>query len=257
MNGLEIHMFSALQDNYCYLLQDTATGKTAVVDTPEVGAIEQALAETGWQLDYILNTHHHWDHAGGNEILKAKTGCQVVGPRADADRIPGLDIGVGENDEFRLGNSVARVYETPGHTRGHIVYHFADDHAAFVGDTLFALGCGRVFEGTPTQMWDSLKKLRDRLPDDTRVYCAHEYTQSNARFALTVDPDNEDLRRRAEKIDELRAAGKATVPSTMATEKATNPFLRPDSSSLMATLGMNGADPVSVFAETRQRKDRF
>lgn len=257
MSKLQIHMFPALQDNYCYLLHDTDSGQTAVVDTPDVKAIENALADTGWQLDFILNTHHHWDHAGGNEIIKAKTGCRVVGPKADAERIPGLDIPVGEGDEFRLGESVARVYDTPGHTRGHIVYHFEDDGAAFVGDTLFALGCGRVFEGTPTQMWDSLKKLRDRLADSTRIYCAHEYTQANARFALSVDPDNAELRARAAEVDRLRAADQATVPSTMAVEKATNPFLRPDSPGLMSALGMTGADPVAVFAETRKRKDHF
>ena len=257
VSDMQIYMFPALQDNYCYLLHDETSGKTAVVDTPEVAAIQQALADTGWQLDYILNTHHHWDHAGGNAELKAATGCKVVGPKADSDRIPGIDIAVGEGDEFRLGDSIARVYDTPGHTRGHIVYHFASGDAAFVGDTLFALGCGRVFEGTPAQMWGSLKKLRDVLPDSTRIYCAHEYTQSNARFALSVEPDNPELVARADEVDRLRAAGKATVPSTMAMEKATNPFLRPDSPALMATLDMTGADPVSVFAETRRRKDHF
>ncbi|UCG73245.1 MAG: hydroxyacylglutathione hydrolase [Chromatiales bacterium] len=257
MSRLQIHMFPALQDNYCYLLHDETSDKTAVVDTPEVAAIERALADTGWRLDYILNTHHHWDHAGGNAELKTKTGCRVVGPKADTARIPGIDIEVGEGDEFRLGDSVARVYDTPGHTRGHIVYHFADDDAAFVGDTLFALGCGRVFEGTPEQMWNSLKKLRDVLPDTTRIYCAHEYTQGNARFALTVEPDNAALQARAVEVDGLRAAGQATVPSTMGVEKATNPFLRPDSPGLMAALDMTGADPVSVFAETRRRKDHF
>jgi hydroxyacylglutathione hydrolase len=257
MSGLQIHQFRALQDNYCYLVRDKASGKTAVVDTPEVAAIEGALEDTGWRLDYILNTHHHWDHAGGNLALKEKTGCQIVGPRADRERIPGIDIEVGEGDEFRLGDSVARVYDTPGHTRGHVVYHFAADGAAFVGDTLFALGCGRVFEGTHEQMWQSLSKLRDSLPDATRIYCAHEYTQGNARFALTVEPDNVALQSRAAEVDRLRAAGKPTVPSTMAEEKATNPFLRPDSPGLAATLGMGDADPVSVFAETRRRKDRF
>jgi hydroxyacylglutathione hydrolase len=257
MSELQIYMFPALQDNYCYLLQDRASGLTAVVDTPDVAAIDAALADTGWRLDFILNTHHHWDHAGGNLELKAKTGCQVVGPRADAARIPGIDIEVGEGDEFPLGKSIARVYDTPGHTSGHIVYYFAAAAAAFVGDTLFALGCGRVFEGSHAQMWQSLSKLRDRLPDATRIYCAHEYTQGNARFALTVEPDNAALKARAAEVDRLRAAGEATVPSTMAAEKATNPFLRADCPGLMAALGMPRADPASVFAETRRRKDRF
>ncbi|MGI9329490.1 MAG: hydroxyacylglutathione hydrolase [Gammaproteobacteria bacterium] len=255
--SLQVHMFKALQDNYCYLIHDQASGLTAVIDTPDVPAIEQALADTGWQLDYILNTHHHWDHAGGNLELKEKTGCHIVGARADAARIPGIDTQVGEGDEFQLGKSSARVFDTPGHTSGHIIYHFADDEVAFVGDTLFSLGCGRVVEGTHEQMWATLKKLRDALPDPTQLYCAHEYTQNNARFALTVEPDNPALQARAAEVDRLRSLGQATVPSTMAQEKAANPFLRPDSPGLMNTLGLAGADPVAVFAETRQRKDKF
>lgn len=254
---LQVHMFGCLQDNYCYLVHDTASGLTGVVDTPEVAPIMQALDETGWRLNYILNTHHHWDHAGGNLEIKERTGCQVVGPRADARRIPGIDIEVGEGDVFELGSSRAAIYDTPGHTSGHIVYHFADAGIAFVGDTLFSLGCGRLFEGTAAQMWASLSKLRDRLPDETLIYCAHEYTQGNARFALTVEPDNPALQARAQQIDELRSRGEPTVPSTMGNEKAANPFLRPDSPALQATLGLTGRDVVDVFAETRRRKDRF
>lgn len=257
MNTLEIHQFPCLQDNYGFLIRDPETGTTAVVDTPEVPAIRKALADTGWQLDFILNTHHHWDHAGGNLELKQATGCKVVGPRADAERIPGIDIQVGDGDEFLLGTHTAKVYDTPGHTRGHIVYHFEADGVAFVGDTLFAMGCGRLFEGSPEQMWDSLSKLMARLPDETRVYCAHEYTQSNARFALTVEPDNIELVARAQAVDRLRAEGEPTVPTTMELEKATNPFLRATAASLQANLGLAGADPVTVFAETRARKDRF
>ncbi|MDJ0929156.1 MAG: hydroxyacylglutathione hydrolase [Gammaproteobacteria bacterium] len=254
---LQVHMFGCLRDNYCYLVHDTDSGLTGVVDTPAVAAIMQALDETGWRLDFILNTHHHWDHAGGNLELKQQTGCKVVGPRADAGRIPGIDIEVGEGDVFELGSSGAIVYDTPGHTSGHIVYHFTDAGVAFVGDTLFSLGCGRLFEGTAGQMWASLSKLRDRLPDETLIYCAHEYTQGNARFALTVEPDNPDLQARARQIDELRDRGEPTVPSTMGAEKAANPFLRPDSPALQATLGLTGSDVVAVFAETRRRKDRF
>jgi hydroxyacylglutathione hydrolase len=257
MSGLEVHMFPCLQDNYGYLIRDPDTGVTGVVDTPDVAAIESALVETGWQLDYILNTHHHWDHAGGNLELKARTGCRVVGPQADAERIPGIDIEVGDGDVFGLGSREARVYDTPGHTRGHIVYHFAADRIAFVGDTLFAMGCGRVFEGTPAQMWASLSKLRERLPDDTLIYCAHEYTLNNGRFALTVEPGNAALVTRMHDVEARRARGEPTIPSTMALEKATNPFLRPDSAGLQATLGMSGAGPVDVFAETRRRKDAF
>lgn len=254
---LQVRQIPCLDDNYGYLLHDPASGLTATIDTPDVAAIERALDENGWTLDLILNTHHHWDHAGGNLELKEKTGCRIIGPRADAARIPGIDVELGEGDVFAFGDHKAVVYDTPGHTHGHIVYHFADDGIAFVGDTLFALGCGRVFEGTMEQMWSSLSKLRERISSDTKLYCAHEYTQSNARFAVTVEPGNAALIERAAEIDALRAAGKPTVPSTMAMEKATNPFLRPDSPDLQATLGLEGQDLVTVFGETRRRKDNF
>ena len=253
---LQVHMFPCLSDNYGFLLHDPEADVTAVIDTPEVEPINAALEEKGWRLTHILNTHHHFDHAGGNEALKARWGATVVGAANDAERIPGIDIRVADGDEFQFGNSTARVLEVPGHTSGHIAYYFADDGMAFVGDTLFALGCGRLFEGTPEQMWSSLKKLM-ALPDETVVYCAHEYTQSNAAFALTVEPDNADLKARSEEIDRLREAGVPTVPTTIALEKATNPFLRPDSPNLRQTLGMMDADTVEVFAETRRRKDNF
>jgi len=256
VGGLEIFMFRALQDNYCYLVRDPETDTTAVIDTPEVAAIEAALAATGWSLDYILNTHHHWDHAGGNLELKDRTGCEVVGPRADRERIPGIDIDLGDGETFDLGWRRARVFDTPGHTRGHICFHFENDAVAFTGDTLFAMGCGRLFEGSAEQMWNSLQKLL-AWPDDTRVYCAHEYTQSNAHFALTVEPGNEDLVRRAAEVDRLRDADQPTIPSTIGLEKATNPFLRPTSANLKAALDMSDADTVAVFAETRRRKDNF
>ncbi len=257
MSRLKVHMFPCLQDNYCFLINDPVTNTTGVIDTPEVTAIQDALQDTGWSLDYILNTHHHWDHAGGNLELKEQTGCKIVGPRADAARIPGIDIQVGDGDIFEFGQHKANVYDTPGHTRGHIVFHFADEQIAFVGDTLFAMGCGRLFEGTPAQMWSSLTKLMANITDDTKLYCAHEYTQGNARFALTVEPDNQDLQARAKEVDQLRAADQPTVPTTMAREKATNPFLRPDSANLQSTLNMTGEDPVAVLAETRKRKDHF
>jgi hydroxyacylglutathione hydrolase len=256
MNRLDYHMFPCLMDNYGYLIHDAGSGLTATIDTPEVGPIQRALEEKGWQLTHILNTHHHQDHAGGNLDLKKRWGCTIVGPKADADRIPGIDVALGDGDVFHFGSVDAKIFDVPGHTRGHIAYWFESEHVVFVGDTLFALGCGRLFEGTPEQMWASLLKLR-RLPDDTRVYCAHEYTQSNARFAVTVEPNNAALLRRAKEIDELRARGVPTVPSTIGLEKATNPFLRPESADLQRTLGMVGGDPVSVFAETRRRKDRF
>ncbi len=249
-------MFSCLEDNYGYLVHDPETGATATIDTPEVEPIERALRDKGWQLTHILNTHHHFDHAGGNLELKDRTGCTIVGPRADAARIPGIDVQVGDGDEYLLGKQKVTVFDTPGHTSGHIVYYFEESGVAFVGDTLFALGCGRLFEGTPEQMWTSMQKLL-KLPDDTTVYCAHEYTQANADFAITVDPDNEALQSRAAEIAELRAANKPTIPTSIGLERATNPFMRPDSAAMRATLGMPDASDVDVFAEVRARKDNF
>jgi hydroxyacylglutathione hydrolase len=256
LSALQIHQFPCLSDNYGFAIHDPASGQTAVIDTPEVGPIERALAERGWKLTHIFNTHWHPDHAGGNLELKARTGCRIVGPRGEAARIPGIDQEVGEGDVVALGGHRARVLDVPGHTAGHIAYWFEADGVAFVGDTLFALGCGRLFEGTAEQMWTSLGKLR-ALPPDTVVYCAHEYTQNNARFALTVEPDNADLVARARRTDELRAAGKPTVPTTLGEELRTNPFLRADVPDLQRALGMSGASPVEVFAEARRRKDRF
>lgn len=256
MAALQIHQIPCLQDNYGYLIHDPASGLTATIDTPDAEAIGRALAGCGWKLDYILNTHHHFDHAGGNLALKTKTGCLIVGSRADAARIPGIDVLVGDGDTFALGSHVARILETPGHTVGHICYVFEADRAAFVGDTLFSLGCGRLFEGTPAQMWASLQKLM-ALPDDTRVYCAHEYTQGNGRFAVTMEPRNPALAARVADVARLRAASQPTIPSTIGLEKATNPFLRPASAELRATLGMAGAADADVLGETRRRKDRF
>jgi hydroxyacylglutathione hydrolase len=256
MSALEVHQFPCLADNYGYLLHDASSGATAAVDTPDADEILRQLAVKGWRLTHILNTHHHSDHAGGNLALKAKTGCTIVGPRADAARIPGMDVAVGEGDTVALGVHRAEVHDTPGHTRGHIVYHFPEARAAFVGDTLFALGCGRLFEGTPAQMWSSLQKIM-RWPGDTKLYCAHEYTASNARFALTVEPQNAALRARAEAVGRLRSAGSPTVPSTLDEERETNPFLRPASADLRATIGLSSAPDVEVFARTRALKDAF
>lgn len=251
-----IRQFPCLNDNYGFLIRDRATGAVATIDTPDANAINAALDAEGWRLTHILNTHHHWDHAGGNLALKDKWRCEIIGPRAEAARIPGLDRPVGEGDVVRFGDSRALVRDTPGHTSGHIIYYFAEDGVAFVGDTIFAMGCGRLFEGTPDEMWASLSKIA-ALPPETKLYCAHEYTQANASFALTVDPHNEDLRARARDIDRLRAQGIPTVPTTVAQELATNPFLRAEDKKLQAALGMTGAAPVDVFAEIRRRKDRF
>ena len=254
--SLEIRQIPCLSDNYGYLIRDTASGLVASIDTPDVNAINDVLANEGWSLTHILNTHHHWDHAGGNLALKEKWGCEIIGPKEEADKIPGLDRPVGTGDTVTLGDTSAAVYDTPGHTSGHIIYHFDEDAAAFVGDTIFAMGCGRLFEGTPDQMWRSLSIIAD-MPPQTKLYCAHEYTQANAAFALSVDPHNEDLVRRAGEVDQLRKAGTPTVPTTVEAELKTNPFLRAENEALKASIGMVGAGPVEVFAETRRRKDNF
>lgn len=256
MTALEIVQIPTRRDNYVYLLRDPGQGKVGVVDPSDAGPVMDELGRRGWTLTHILNTHHHGDHTGGNVELKEKYGCTVVGPRADHDRIPGIDVQVGNGDIYAFGDAPAQVFDVPGHTRGHIAYWFEKSEALFCGDTLFALGCGRVFEGTADQMWSSLSKLR-ALPDATKVYCAHEYTQANARFALTVEADNRALRDRAAEIDALRAADKRTVPSLLGVEKATNPFLRADEASVAQAVGLANAGPVAVFAEVRQRKDRF
>lgn len=255
MSELVIRQIPVLRDNYVYLLHDPETSATGVVDPSVSEPVFDALKETGWRLTHILNTHHHPDHTGGNLELKAATGCIVVGPRADRARIPGIDIDVGEGDRYGFGAQSAQVFDVPGHTRGHIAFWFADSRALFCGDTLFIMGCGRLFEGTPEQMWRSLAKLR-ALPPATRVFCGHEYTQSNARFALTVEPDNAALVARSREVAGLRAEGKPTVPGTLAQEVATNPFLRADVPSLQERAGVPG-DPVATFAIIRKRKDEF
>ena len=252
MTSLEFYQFPCLSDNYGVLVHAPDTGATASIDAPEAAAVEAALAETGWSLTHILNTHHHHDHTGGNLILKEKTGCTIVGPQG----IPGLNVAVAEGDTYDFGGHEFSIIETPGHTLDHITYYSSADNVAFAGDTLFALGCGRVFEGTPPQMWQSLQKLMT-LPPETVVYCGHEYTQSNARFAVTVDPGNEQLRTRAQEIDAARARGEATVPTTIALELATNPFLRAGDPGVQAAVGMPGGDLAAVFAEVRKRKDNF
>ncbi|MDX1382651.1 MAG: hydroxyacylglutathione hydrolase [Thermoanaerobaculia bacterium] len=255
MAKLEIEVLPALSDNYVYLLYEPEAGVAGVVDPAEAGPVLARLEELGRDLAWILSTHHHLDHTAANVEVKEATGCRIVGPAADRDRIPGIDVAVGEGDRFELGRAVADVFDTPGHTSGHISYWFPDSDALFCADTLFALGCGRLFEGTPAQMWDSLRKLR-ALPDSAWVYCGHEYTLSNARFALTVDPENAALAARAEEIERLRAEGKPTIPSRLGDEKATNPFLRPDDPAIRSRLGMEEASDAEVFGEIRRRKDQ-
>lgn len=256
MSALEVHQIPCLADNYGYLVHDPDSGETACIDTPDAEAILAALAGRGWRLNEIWNTHHHPDHAGGNLPVKQATGCRIVAPTAEAARIAGVDRSVVEGDEVRLGDHRFRVLETPGHTSGHIVYWCEAQRLAFVGDTLFAMGCGRLFEGTPAQMWGSLQKLRG-WPEDTLLYCAHEYTQANAHFALSVEPDNAALQARAAAVEAARRRGEPTVPSRLGEELATNPFLRADVPAFCASLGMAGAAPVEVFARTRAGKDQF
>ncbi len=254
MAALIIEQIPVLRDNYVYLVHDRASGLTAAVDPAVAEPVAAALAVRGWRLTHILNTHHHGDHTGGNLPLKAATGCTIVGYGADAHRIPGIDVAVNDGETFAFGSTAAQIIAVPGHTLGHIAYWFAEAQAVFCGDTLFSLGCGRLFEGTAAMMWHSLGRLR-QLPDETRVCCAHEYTQSNAAFALTIDPANPALRERAAAVSALRRQGLPTVPSRLGDEKAANPFLRADAPELAAVVGGDG--PVAVFGEIRRRKDVF
>ncbi len=251
---LEVHQFPCLSDNYGYLLHDTDSGETACIDTPDADEYLRQAAAKGWQITQIWNTHWHPDHAGGNAAIKAATGCTITAPAGDAAKIEGVDRAVAGGDEVPLGDHLARVIDVGGHTLGHCAYHLAESCLAFVGDALFALGCGRMFEGTPPQFWASLKRLRD-LPDDTLAYCAHEYTASNARFALHADPDNMDLQLYCADVEAARARHEATVPFAMAREKRTNPFLRADVAAMQNRWG--GASPEETFAALRSAKDSF
>ena len=222
---LSVVRIPVLSDNYVWLLHDDASGETVVVDPAVAEPVLAEAADRGWTISQIWNTHWHGDHVGGNAAIKAATGCLITGPTAEAAKIGSLDRQVGEGDKVRIGDHVAAVMEVPAHTAGHIAYHLAADHIIFVGDTLFAMGCGRLFEGTADQMFVNMARLA-ALPDDTMVYCAHEYTQSNGRFALTIEPDNEALADRMAQVDAARARGEATVPTTIGLERATNIFMR-------------------------------
>jgi hydroxyacylglutathione hydrolase len=240
--SLDVHQFPCLDDNYGVLIHDRESGATASIDAPDAACVEKALAETGWRLTHILVTHHHRDHTDGNLPLEAKWHCRIVGNRADRHRIPGIDETVEAGGTYDFAGHLARIIDTPGHTRGHIAWHFADDGLLFAGDTLFALGCGRVFEGSMEEMWGSLSRLA-ALPGETRVYCGHEYTLANARYALHADPGNPALVARMKVIEDLRRDGRPTLPTTIARERETNPFLR--------------AGSPERFAELRRGKDSF
>jgi hydroxyacylglutathione hydrolase len=254
--SVETRLIPCRSDNYAVLVHDPADGTTILIDAPEAAPIQAVLDQTGWKLSDILITHHHIDHVEGIAPLKRAYGATVTGPEREKDRIPGIDKTVRDGDTLTIGNLTAKVMETPGHTKGHVVFHFADQKLLFAADTLFALGCGRLLEDTPDAMWTSLKKLRE-LPDDTEVYCGHEYTLSNARFALTIDPENGELKTRAAAIELLAEAGEPTVPSLLGIEKVTNPFLRADDPAVAEGVGLAGADPLAVFTEVRKRKDNF
>lgn len=256
MSLIDVHLVPCFTDNYVPLVRDRDSGQTAIVDPADPGPVAAALDRLGWRPNLILNTHHHPDHVGGNLELKARYGLTIVGPKGEAAKIPGLDRAVGEGDRVALGQRLAQVFDTPGHTAGHIAYWFEDAETVFVGDTLFAAGCGRLFEGTPAQMWNSLSKLA-HLPGTTQVYCAHEYTEANIRFALAVDFENPALRVREASVRATRRLGEPTVPTTIAVELATNPFLRADVPEFAKAMGLPGADPVTVFAAARKAKDNF
>jgi hydroxyacylglutathione hydrolase len=253
---LEIVTIPCLSDNYAFLAHDAVSGNTALIDAPEAAPILAELDRRGWTLSHVLLTHHHFDHVDGLPGILEKHPATVIGAAADSHRLPPLDQQVGDGDTFEIGGEPVQVFDVSGHTVGHVAFYMPQSAVVFTADSLMALGCGRLFEGTAPQMWDSLSKLA-ALPDDTLVCSGHEYTQSNAKFALTVDPDNSALRDRAEDIEQARAAGEPTVPSDLALEKATNPFLRAADPSIQAHLGMTGAEPAAVFAEIRARKDRF
>ena len=254
--ALQILTIPCLSDNYAYLAHDPATGQTAAVDVPEAGPIIDALKTKGWTLSHVLLTHHHYDHVDGLADLLAFAPARVLGAAADAHRLPPLDETLSEGDSITIGTETGHVFDVSGHTVGHIAFHFPESSAVFTADSLMALGCGRVFEGTMPQMWANLQKLA-ALPPETTVYSGHEYTQSNAKFALSVDPGNAQLISRSSAVDAARSKGEPTVPSTLAEELATNPFLRATDPDIQAHLGMVGADPADVFAEIRTRKDCF
>ena len=256
MSHLEMHQFICRSDNYGLLVHDHQSGATASIDAPDAAAIERELKARGWQLTHILNTHHHADHVEGNLPLRQQFGCQIVGPKEEAERIPGIRKLVAGGETFTWAGREVKVYACPGHTKGHIAYHIPSEFSLFAADTLFSLGCGRVFEGTMEEMFRSVSQFK-KLSPNTYVYCGHEYTEANASFALTVEPGNMALQQRAGAVTRLRQEGKMTCPTTIGEELKTNPFLRADSPEIRRILKMEGATDAEVFAELRRRKDSF
>ncbi len=254
--SLEIFQLPALEDNFIYVLHDPVERKTAVVDPAEPESVLQFLVEKKWNLDFILNTHHHRDHVGANRVLQEKTNCVVAGSRKDAKRIPGIFVQLSEGEEFSLGAQKAKVFSVDGHTIGHIAYYFPESSALFSGDVIFSVGCGKLFEGSAEQMWSSLEKLR-ALPDSTMIYGAHEYTLDNARYAIRVEPANVDLQKHIAWAKERRAKGLFTVPTSIGQEKKINPFLRPESDAIQKYLQVEGRSLVEIFGRTRADKDNF
>ena len=252
---IEVHQFPCLNDNYGFLIHDNESGETVAIDTPDAEKYLTEADSREWKISSIWNTHWHPDHTGGNIKIVEATNCTVIGPANEAAKIPRIQSEVKGGDTVSIGSVQAKIFDVPGHTLGHIAYHLASENKAFVGDALFALGCGRVFEGTPSMMWNSLLSLRE-LPSHTAVYCAHEYTQANAKFAVTIDPDNKALQSYAEEIESKRSRGEWTVPTSLEKELSTNPFLRCDDAELQARIGTNG-DAIATFAEIRARKDSF
>ncbi len=256
MSHLEMHQFICRTDNYGLLIHDHKSGATASIDAPDAAAIEHELKARGWQLTHIFNTHHHSDHVEGNLALEEQFGCIIYGPKAEADRIPGIRKQLSGGETISWAGRTVKIFDCPGHTKGHIAYYIKSEFSLFAADTLFSLGCGRVLEGTMDEMYQSVNQFRDLSPS-TYVYCGHEYTEANARFALSVEPGNRALQQRAGIVSSLRKDGKMTCPTTIGEELKTNPFLRCDSAEIRRNLKMEAATDSEVFAELRRRKDNF
>jgi hydroxyacylglutathione hydrolase len=256
MDKLQIAQFCCRSDNFGLLVHDPVSGLTASIDTPDEETIAGELEQRGWQLSHIFNTHHHYDHVPGNLALKEQTGCIIVGAKNDAHRIPGIDVQLGDGETYQFGSHTITMLETPGHTLGSVCFFFEPDHILFTGDTLFSMGCGRMFEGSKEVMWRSMQKIL-ALPDDTQIYCGHEYTVSNASFALEVEPGNKALQERAKEVKELRRERKDTLPVSLGTEKATNPFLRTNSADIQKYFGLEGRPETEIFGAMRELKNDF